>query len=180
MDTVHVLVALRRKKDSENEGRETVCHKRVIDDFCRDDIEQFKNSIGEDGYWRMYRTVNERDTDKAMKELQIEIIKNGDTFKHKIASKWKSILMQPKCKAENYWLIDVDDRELVFTVEAYLEEVTDIIETAVTPNGYHFVVNGFDNREFLEKFKNDPVEIKKDALIYLEDFIIKNKEKENV
>jgi len=129
-------------------------------------INKLKSAISNfKGTWRIYKSVNERDFDKAYIKLQIDMIK-GEVPPEKIDSKWKSILMSPKNKlGRGKWLIDIDDKDMLDTIMDYLEENDiEVIDCFDTPNGYGIITNPFDSREF--NFPN--VDIKKDALKFLE------------
>lgn len=106
---------------------------------------------------------------KAQQELLCELIRWPNKYICNITGVWKSILMQPKCKAEKNWLIDIDTNDVGVrrTVREFIIAAgADVLITKITPNGCHLVTSGFDTR----KFKFDNVEIKKDALVFVERF----------
>ena len=171
-DEMYMLLALRRKKDPENEGLDALCRRHIVDGTMDEAVAELKERCYQPGLWRIYRTVNKRDFTKAMKELQIEMIKDGDTFKHRISDKWKSLLMKPHNRAGKLWLVDIDtpDTEVQAAITGSVALYTVIKEAVTTKNGRHLVVEPFDKRQFEEEHSSDVVEIKKDALIYVESF----------
>ena len=163
---VYVMVALRRKKDKENEFFSASCHKVVVKNEDFEYAEERLRKLCDEGCWRVYRTVNKRDLTKALKLLQIEMITKPESIKDKIDSVWKSILMKPQCKAERNFLIDIDDKSVSpeMIIKKYLPGLKGL-EIVSTPNGYHIVVPPFDTRELLKDY-GDKIEVKKDALVY--------------
>ena len=76
--------------------------------------------------------------------------------------------MAPNCKAEKYFLFDVDTKEYedIFVIRGSIEDCTNIVSLYETANGYHFITEPFNPNEFMNLgFKN--VEIKKDAMMLL-------------
>lgn len=168
MNTAHMYLAIRRKK--ENEGMPTKCIRVLGHRGEHDALTVLRGKLASrPGVWRLYRSVNKRSLIKAQKLLICELILNPDKHLDDIASLWHSLLMQPKCKAEKSWLIDIDSKDdgLARSVRAFVLSYGCKIDREVggpTPNGVHLVIDrGFDTREF--KFEN--VEIKKDALVYI-------------
>lgn len=85
--------------------------------------------------------------------------------------------MQPECKAEKRFLIDVDNIEKLDDTRKFLiDNDIKIFEETRTPNGYHFVVKPFDTR----RLNIDEVELVKDGMLFIEKIEneVKN-EKEN-
>ena len=62
------------------------------------------------------------------------------------------------------------DLDLNYKIQEYLDDKTTILDESSTPNGEHYVVHPFDLREFNKIIVDEPVEIKKDALLFLEAF----------
>jgi len=169
---VYMLVALRRSKDEENAKRKALCRRHVVSGNVEEAVEQLMDRCHESGLWRLYRTVNKRDLTKGLKQLQVELVLNGEDFKDNVAGKWKSLLMKPNCRAEKKWLVDLDskDEELYEKVLKSLKAYTTVCEECETPNGRHLVVMPFDRREFDKTFEYDPVELKKDCLVFVRAF----------
>jgi hypothetical protein len=170
---VHVWVALRRRKD--NPGMTELCHRIV----CRDGTFEGRAEgltivkellVRKDGKWRIYRSAAPRDTVKAQKALMIEIIKEPTRHLNSISSRWKSLLMKPQQASARVWLLDIDNISPVTkdrVIEYVKERGSHLITTPrQSPNGWHIVVQPFDNRAFSQLFPD--VEIKKDALLFWE------------
>ena len=162
----HMLVALRRRKDKANEGLKGACHKVLIKDSKEYALQRLEN-LCEEGEWRIYRTVNTRNLKRAAQLLQVELIYRADEIADRIDQVWKSILMQPKCKADRRFLIDIDSDDILpdHIRAAYLNGVTTHL-VVKTPNGWHMITDPFDSRQLLEDMEGK-VEIKKDALVYV-------------
>lgn len=170
----YVVVALRRvsKNKDENTGSSKMCFRFVQkDQDLSETIRIAKETIAsQEGVWRIYRTVNKRSFEKARKQLMIDLITRPEQYEGSIDSHWKSILCTDACKSENKWLIDIDrkDEDLINSVKEFvLSHFGEIYETVDTPNGHHLITNRFDNRDFKNTFSED-VEIKKDALVFVE------------
>jgi len=162
----HMYVAIKRKKDNIN-AKNKLCIRQIIKDYDKDrKIIISKMKILEHGHWRLYRTVNARNVEKAYREFIHYLIDNGPIIN--IDSKWKSILLKNHNKAESKFLIDVDKpgKSIERNMSKYLQERNiQIYEHTTTLNGLHFIVAPFDTRAFEENFEF-PVEIKKDALFF--------------
>jgi hypothetical protein len=185
MSKLHVYVVLRRVSATKNEnmGLTKKCMRFV--DRDNDPVETLrraKKTCDEPGMWRIYRSVNKRDTEIAMKQLQIQMIMHPNDVMDKVDAKWKSILMESKCKGERKFLVDIDNSDPYYQMEVrrYLSEFTytkkkstevlslQTYEEAGTPNGYHVVTDAFDSRELEKKFPD--VEIKRDDLLLVDFF----------
>ena len=168
----YMLVALRRVSESKNEN--VGLSKKVIRRLVKPDedyhivAKQLADELSkEEGYWRIYRSVNRRDLNKAVKSLQIELINRGDEIADRVDSVWKSIIMKPENKAERLFLIDIDTKDTSIVtniINLLCDKNVSIEEDNETPNGYHLITKPF-NPQLLKDF--DDVEIKKDALLYL-------------
>lgn len=173
MNSAYMIIALRRISASKNEnvGLEKACIRKIVksNETIEITVNHLKKIIADEkGVWRIYRTVNKRDFDKARKILMKDLIDRPEDLSHKIDSHWKSILMKSNCKADKKFLVDIDTKQLE-TRENVLEALksTTILESVETPNGFHFVTEVFDTR--LLKDMED-VEIKKDELVFMEMF----------
>jgi hypothetical protein len=172
MNKTHMVVALRRvsKSKDENIGLSKRCIRMVVrkGETVEDTVEAIKEKIlYEDGVWRIYRSVNKRDLEKAQKLLMIEMIVKPERIYDRVDSEWKSILMQKSCRAERNLLIDIDrvDKDLIESTRSFLTVEELLIEENKTPNGHHFVAKNFDHRDI---GKIEDVEIKNDDLFFLE------------
>jgi hypothetical protein len=174
---IKLIFALLRKK--ENKDVTPITFKQIIhqkteyDPFLnceeqyKDDFEILKTRIKNiPGIWRIYESVNRRDTEKAQKELIIRLINDNKKYINKIDSLWKTCLMQPKNKSEHYLLIDIDTKE-----PETLNQIVDVLKKQVkkflireTINGYHIKTEKFDTR----LISTIPlIEIKHDALLFI-------------
>jgi hypothetical protein len=187
MSKLHVYVALRRVSASKNEnaGLTKLCKRFVDKDGDEQEmLRRVRKACDEPGLWRIYRSVNKRDTEKALKLLQVKIIMTPEQVVDKVDSEWKSILMGSKCKGERKFLIDVDNPDvehykkvlnfLHFTEvmrkdesKPYKDQLR-VYEQVSTPNGFHVVTEAFDTRELEKQFPD--VEVKRDDLLYVESF----------
>lgn len=160
---VNLFVAIRRTK--ENPNLKEHCIRHIIRDYEKD-LEFIKFICSKnDGIYRIYKTVNSRDISKAWKELQHKAIEN-DNIGDRLESEWKTALLQPKCKAEDKLLIDIDSNDEEFKdIIVGKFDSKDIVDLVKTPNGYHLVINRVDTR-CLEGIEN--IEVKKDALVFVE------------
>lgn len=175
-NAVHLFIAIRRKK--ENPNLKEFCIRHIIRDNenPHNDLNILKtiiNNQNDGAIWRIYKTINARDTKIAMKIMQHKMIDNPEIC-NSLISTWKTVLMQPKCKTTNHILIDVDtkDKKVIFKITQKLLQNT-YINFNPTPNGYHLVYKNQDVRE-IEKI--DKVEVKRDALMFY--FLHKNKRRE--
>ncbi len=170
----YMLVAMRRKSPNkgENVEYEKVVHRRLVSGKMESDLNKAAKDFAkmfenEPGVWRMYRSVNRRDVQKALKALQVDLVLNGEVFAHKVDSVWKSVLMKPENKAERLFLVDVDtkDLETLEAVKTKLHEAKVLLKEVVeTPNGFHLVTTPF-NKTMVTQFEN--VEVKTDALLFM-------------
>jgi len=185
-DKVYVYEIIRRRKENSKEHRE-ICL-RVVD-YEREpdhDLIPFLRSrplslADSKGTWRIYRTVNRRNVSKAMVHFTSKMVEElgkpwiGDTPKKRnVESLWRTVLLQPGNKAENKWLIDIDGSTSLFdeVFQILIAYGAPIVESGATPNGWYVITEKFDNRKFLEDVKGLPVEIKHDALQFIERFEI--------
>jgi len=159
-DSVHMLIALDRKKDNPNNTGK-IALKQIIHNYEDDLHILVARCNGFPGKtFRIYRTVNQRSLSKAFKLFQHHLIDDPNPLK--LESIWKSCLMSPKAKADHNFLIDVDSK----THEPYkrlIELGVTILESVSTPRGFHYITKPFDIRCFVF----DDVEIKKDSMIYV-------------
>ncbi len=161
---VHVFLAFLRKKYNPD------CLPRTLRRIAKfdEDLNILKReceSIG--GIWRIHRTVNKRSTEKAFKLLQHHMLDHSD-FAPYVDSKWKTLLLQPECRAERKFMLDVDfkDSEKLIKLYHFLgDQKKQILESVETPNGFHFVVEPFD-RSLL---KIDDITVLTDGYIFVDE-----------
>lgn len=163
----HVYILLRRKKDNA-EPLPQLCRKYIAEGNPFEQMDQLRKITQlEPGVWRIYRTVNKRNFDKARELLMIKLIQDPNDYTDKIGTLWKSIMMKPECKAEKKWLLDIDTKEEAKVTKVFdflKEKDVKIHRVDETPNGWHLVTDGFDCREL----HLDELEIKKDGLLFME------------
>jgi hypothetical protein len=148
-DAVDLLLAFARRKDGVPNSK---CIRTVIKDYDLDLalLEAKLRVLG--GTWRIHKTVNKRDTDKARKWLIHKLIDNPE-YAGCVDSLWRTALLQPNCiYGEKRFLLDVDTEEPNKIIE--LEEIigvgmtdSNLIEKIKTPHGWHYITRPFDTRE---------------------------------
>jgi hypothetical protein len=164
---VHLLFGILRKKENDKITKPIIVREIITDyETTLAILKARMNQI--EGNWRIYITVNERDCEKALKELVIDYIKGEKEISSRLVSYYKTCLMQPHNKAERKFLLDIDDKNSIDEIKTILEsnniEILDFVET---PNGYHIVTYPFDRR-ILPKC----VDVKPDALKFKEMYIV--------
>lgn len=159
-EAVNVLMALSRTKD----GQEAKCLRVVEKDPVLDlqILELRARAIG--GKWRIHRTVNKRDTEKARIWLLHKLIDfpEGRGF---IDSLWRTALLQPQhIYGEKKFLLDVDtkDSDSVYLVRQIVGE--NLIEAVETENGWHFITKPHDTRKVCEL---PYVSLQRDGYVYV-------------
>ena len=146
-DSVHLLMAFKRTKD----GEKATCMRVVIKDEPIDlALLEYKcKLLG--GIWRIHKTVNARDTKKAMRYLQHKMIDfpEGAGF---IDSLWRTALLQPEnIYGEKNFLLDVDtENPMDLTEFGGRIDLFNVIKEIKTPKGWHFITRPFDTRDVLE------------------------------
>lgn len=173
-DKVHILMAIRRKK--ENDGitcKEELCFREV----CYNETEALailKARIADKpGVWRIYKTVNRRNVQMA-KKLMLKWYIDGLYTKSRWNSVFTKALLQQECRAEKFALVDIDTTDatkiqavkaVIFNKlqETYGCEFT--LEEVATPNGMHIRCKPFDKR-ILAEF--DYADVEYDRFIYVD------------
>jgi hypothetical protein len=136
---VHLFVALRRKKD--NPELKDICFREI--DLYDDSYQTLLSRIKKvEGTWRIHKTINKRDTHKALKLLQHEIIEKGQEVAESLPSMWKTCLMKKEAKAERNILLDIDSEEAYNKVTIILDKNnTEIVEETPSVTGHHIVID---------------------------------------
>jgi hypothetical protein len=178
MGKVKVLLAIARKKDNGKIqcGSEEKCIKRVVTDSTRKrGIKELKGiiSVYSEYEWRLYETINYRDTQKAYYLMQRKII-GWQEFKlnnwlDKIGNLWKSCLMKPEARHSKNTrvLLDIDNKNIEYIKEFrdfLIRNAININEEYPTKNGHHFIVDFFDKRMLKGTEFEGEVEILRDGL----------------
>lgn len=162
-DFYNILLGIKRTKD----GEKAECIRAV--EKNPEDLEVFKfrcKLLG--GIWRIYRTVNLRDTEKA----RLYVIHQLIDFPEKrgyVDSVWRTGLLQKSSiYGENKWLLDIDteDSSSLCELEKCLKKAkVEIVKVIKTPKGYHYIVKPFDAREIYQlKF----VSLLRDGYVFVE------------
>lgn len=124
---------------------------------------------------RIYSCVNSRDIKKAIREFKQRQLDadyfdedSRNNFYLDVKNRWFSSIMQPKCRAETKFLIDVDniigDKSDISEVDKYLKEINvKVLLKYPTKNGWHIVTKPFNPALWNDGFGD----IKKDALLLL-------------
>jgi len=146
-ESVDLLLAFSRKKDGEPNRK---CIRTIIRDYDLDlsILEAKIKIIG--GKWRIHKTINSRDTEKARKWLIHKLIDNPE-FAGCIDSLWRTALLQKECiYGEKRFLLDIDTKEselLEIVMQKIKNNKGEIKQFIETPAGVHFVTNCFDTRD---------------------------------
>lgn len=178
---VKVMLAITRKKDNGkiNTESEEKCIKRIFYDSTR---ERTKNELAAltkiypEYEWRIYETINYRDTKKAYFLMQRKILgwqeNKLENWTDKIGELWLSSLMKPEARHSGNMcvLLDIDNKGLDYIKEFrdfLVRNVVNINTEYPTKSGYHFIVNKFDKRMLNgTEFENE-VEILRDGLKFI-------------
>ncbi len=143
--SVHVLMGLARP----SHGQKSQCM-RSVDKGRGDELRVFEaklRAIG--GYWRIHRTVNARDVEKARKWLLCKPINHPEKASY-IDSEWRTALLQPEnIYGQKKFMLDVDtkDTSILPKIEYLIAKEGVFIERHESPNGWHYITMPFDTRE---------------------------------
>ena len=170
---MYVYQAVRRNKENQgNKDREQYWEVAYPDSDHDGVIASMKRRVShKPGVWRIYRSVNQRDIVKAKLDL-LDILTKSLVYedKRRVETIWRTVLMQPKNKAERLFLLDIDsttpDIVAIHKAIGGPEKQKDLV---FTPNGYHMITEPF-NPTAMVPFEY--VEIKKDAFLFIEKFEI--------
>ena len=174
-DGVRMIMLTRRAKEGGKSNRPDWVAKRKIstnkDEFEKI-LEEFLEYQSEHPEYRIYSCVNRRDFNKGIREFkrqQLEAdyydIESRDKFYLDIKNRFLGSLMKPSSRAETLFLIDADDltAKTIGNAIDEIEEITDVVLTYKTKNGYHIITKPFNPNLLGNKFG----EIKKDAMLLL-------------
>lgn len=140
---LYVLMAFARTKDGQKAG----CMRQVVKNYDEDlAILSLRCKLA-GGKWRIHRTVNLRDCEKARIWLIHKLIDYPDGRGH-IESLWRTALLQPQCVyGDPLWMFDVDSKDPDFLKEVYLGVKNHLVDKTMTENGWHLITKPFDSRE---------------------------------
>jgi len=159
-DSVDLYLALSRTKDGQSAHCMRVVVKRPEEDLFI--LEQRCIYLG--GKWRIHKTVNQRDTEKARKWLLKKLIDfpEGRGF---IDSLWRTALLQPECiYGEKKFMLDVDTKDAVEIMALKFCFANYLLESIETEHGWHFITKPFDTRNVLTL---PSVSLQRDGYSYL-------------
>lgn len=143
---VHVLLALARPVH----GEKAQCI-RTVDKGIGDEVDRLEAILKfKGGYWRIHRTVNPRDCEKARKVLLCQLINHPEMASY-IDSQWRTALLQPECVyGSKRFMLDVDtkDEDKLNEIAVRLGEIP--FKLYKSPNGWHYVTMPFDTRKVCE------------------------------
>lgn len=166
-DSVDVLMAFQRTKD----GEKARCIRMVIRDYEFDLklLEARLRLIG--GEWRIHKTINKRDTEKARIWMLHKLIDNPE-IRGFIDSAWRTALLQKECiHGEKKFLLDIDtkDEQKLIDIEEVIDSSGGVVQERVeTTNGWHFITNGFDTRKVCEL---PDVELIRDGYVFIKKIV---------
>ena len=175
VDSVHLLLAIRRSKENEGQThKDELCFREIIRDSEEETLQKIKSRISNlPGTWRIYHTVNARDTRKATKLLMHELLDHFEDQHYRVDSLYKKMLLQTACRKTKYFMLDIDnkDMDLAFGLP-FGSFIPKAIEIHESPNGWHVVVEPFN----LSKFKpTKEVTVIKDGYYFVEKVEVVNK-----
>ena len=188
-NTVHLLMAIARKKENENSiisGNDVPAFREIVTDRESRDralrklttlAKHHHSPSGEVFTYRLYASVNPRSVEGAVRSFQKEIVdalyhyNNGhDGSMNRLSrldSVWRSELQKRDQSAgSRRFLVDLDDDRIDQAIDRLSNETT-IHTTVETPNGYHIITDPFN----YTTFEMDPeYEIKPDDMIFLKQY----------
>ena len=165
-DSVHLFLAFKRTKDKENGS--TKCLRMVIKNEA-EDLEVLKSKLKVlGGTWRIHKTVNARDVQKA-KNILIKTILDYPEKASYIDSAWRTALLQRECIfGEKKFMFDVDTSDVSkqYLIDGCIKASGGrILETIKTPSGgWHIITKPFDTREVM---KLGNIDLLRDGYIYV-------------
>jgi hypothetical protein len=144
-DSYHLYIALRRKK--ENRDLKELCLRQIIRDENLD-LNLLKEKIkGKRGVWRIYKTVNKRLVNPALKIMMKMLIDEPDKFSYRIDSLWKNCLLKKECRKDRKFLVDIDNEVMPTEIEKLIDNRKINVEEKIkTPNGWHLICKKLDTR----------------------------------
>lgn len=106
-DKIHMFLGLQRMS---KQGKNS-CIRHIIKLNEQEELEIFEaklKSIG--GEWRIHKTVNARDPEKARRWLIKRLIDHPEQASI-TDSLWRTALLQRECKTTNYFMLDIDTED---------------------------------------------------------------------
>lgn len=147
-EALHLLLAIRR-----NAGPGVRCLRvveRTVNDLSL--LESRVAMLADGGEWRIHRTVNPRDPEKARIELMKRMLEFPERASY-LDAEWRTCLLLPQCSyGKAQWLLDVDSKDanvLNSVYEGLLEAQATLYHQIETPKGYHIIISQCDTRKIV-------------------------------
>ncbi len=173
VDSVHMLLAIRRTKENTGQThKDELCFREIVRDSEEEALLRIKSRISHmPGVWRIYHTVNSRDTRKAAKLVQHELLDNFEDQHYRVDSLYKKMLLQLSCRYTKNFMLDIDSQE----PEKYYEAIAGltVFKSFSSPNGQHVIVAPFN----LVNYKIEGVTVLKDGYYFVERVEIPSEQK---
>lgn len=143
-------MGLKRVKFEPNSKKQ--CIRTIIKDYETDLASLETKLLKLGGEWRIHRTVNARDVQKAAKRLIHTLIDRPEVAGW-LDSEWRTCLLQRECIfGEKKFMLDVDTQEesLIKKLEEVLLEIkAEVLERIKSPKGWHYITKPFDTRKVI-------------------------------
>lgn len=160
---IHIFMGLQRNSKQGNKN----CIRTVIKDEELDlkILEAKLKVFG--GEWRIHRTVNARDIEKARIWLIKHLLDHPENASF-VDSCWRTALLQRECVyGDKKFMLDIDTKEKETLVK--LENIISTLKATIinrheTPHGWHFITMPFDTREVC---KLEKVTLLRDGYYYV-------------
>jgi len=150
VESVDVIMAFQRTKFTDKHA----CIRHVVkrpDDIELDIacLEAKLKVLG--GEWRIHKTVNKRDVEKARKWLLKHLIDHEEKASF-IDSLWRTALLQPDCiHGDKNFMLDIDTKELehIAEIEKTIAQESNglVLKKVESPKGWHYITVPFDTRK---------------------------------
>jgi len=175
---VYLLLALARSKENDEVDGPSAIRTVVREaDDLEPAVAELDHAVSRfDATYRLYLTVNARDTQRALFTLRrsmddwLEARLNGSTDVlrkfARIDGEFESTLQSDGCRDETNFLFDLDDATAADAdaLEAELRERTTVRLRRATPNGFHLVTDPFDYTALDTEVE---YELKNDGLVFV-------------
>jgi hypothetical protein len=185
---VWMLVGMARNKDNEFGSqhntpeqfmRRLVIRKPSEIEECYDEIRLLANRQGTT--YRMYVSLNSRDSVSAFFHFQQKLAENGYglarqlndalVWSKKVHSKWKTELAQRRNRGTKRILFDIDENDDVLfsnILTRLAEQEIKVYVSRPTVSGFAISCDAHDTRWLKKEFPNRELDIKKDSLLFVE------------
>lgn len=176
VDGIRVLFLIHRNKEG-GETNNTKTRKVITtnrEEFFNELLKLVDEKERSEIPYRIYSSVNSRNINKAIRQFKYEQLdadyygtEQLHNFYLDLKNRWIGCLMQPKQKAESFFLFDVDDVDGKDMCGETLKVLhgQHIIKQYKTKNGWHIITKPFNHTEIKLP---EGVELKTDALLLLD------------